>query len=82
MRALRPGRRLSPRPLVGLGLRRALRERGWLAGPYGGAAVDLTAAPEADRSDPGPAAAPSRWIRKLSDYEWRETTLVEGTRYG
>ena len=48
--------------------------------PY--AAVALTAAPEADHIDGGPAAAHPRWLRPLSDYERRETTLVEGTRYG
>jgi hypothetical protein len=33
MRALRPRRRLSPRPLVGFGGRRGLRLRGWALGP-------------------------------------------------
>lgn len=39
------------------------------------------AAPEAERIEPGSAAAP-RWIRPISDYERCETTIVEGLRYG
>jgi hypothetical protein len=50
------------------------------AAPYGGVA-DVTAAPEAKLLDPGPPARPP-WIRSLSCYERRETTFVEGTRYG
>jgi hypothetical protein len=42
--------------------------------PYDGVA-ELTATPE-----PKPAAAP--WIRNINDYERRETTIVEGLRYG
>jgi hypothetical protein len=41
-----------------------------------------TAAPEAERIEPGSAAAPPRWVRPISDYERRETTIVEGLRYG
>jgi hypothetical protein len=42
------------------------------AGPYGSVA-ELTAAPETEHAP---------WIRPLSCYERRETTIVEGTRYG
>jgi hypothetical protein len=35
--------------------------------------------PEADRLEPG---AQSRWVKPLSCYERRETTIVEGFRYG
>jgi hypothetical protein len=55
-------------------------------------AAQLTAAPEAERSfprvgksdllDPRSAAAHTPWIRPLSDYERKETTIVEGSRYG
>jgi hypothetical protein len=72
----------------------------------------VTAEPEAERLDPGPAvkrvaanAAPGdgngkeikaaksgdadksapafpRWVRSVNDYTRRETTVVEGSRYG
>ena len=38
-----------------------------------------TAAPEAERIE---RPAPAPWIRPLADYERRETTIVEGLRYG
>ena len=41
-----------------------------------------TAAPEAGRIEPEPEAAHARWIRPIGDYERRETTVVEGLRYG
>jgi hypothetical protein len=44
--------------------------------PYA-AAVELTA-----EEKPEPAAAHARWVRPIGDYERRETTLVEGLRYG
>ena len=40
-----------------------------------------TATPEADRLEPAPDT-PSRWVRPIGDYERRETTIVEGLRYG
>jgi len=42
----------------------------------------VTAEPEVDRINPQPAAAHSPWIKPLSCYERRETTVVEGLRYG
>ena len=41
-----------------------------------------TAAPEAGRIEPEPAAVRAPWVRNINDYERRETTLVEGLRYG
>ena len=41
-----------------------------------------TATPEAGRIEPGPEAAHPRWVRPIRDYERRETTIVEGLRYG
>ena len=43
-----------------------------------------TATPEAGRiePEPEPEAAHPRWIRPIGDYERRETTIVEGLRYG
>ena len=48
--------------------------------------------PEPERIEPEPASEPqpikpepgaqSRWINPLSCYERRETTIVEGLRYG
>jgi hypothetical protein len=51
--------------------------------PYDAAAGDeLTAGPEAERSVPEPAVSPSRWVRALSAYERRESSEVDGRRYG
>ena len=50
--------------------------------PYAGVAELLTATPKADRNASGPAAAHPLWLKPISDYERKETTLVEGTRYG
>ena len=52
-----------------------------LSSPYS-AAVELLTAERPELVDPKPAAALAPWIRPISDYERRETTLVEGTRYG
>jgi hypothetical protein len=49
--------------------------------PYD-AAVELTVTPEPESLDPRPAAAPAPWLKPLGSYDRRETTLVEGTRYG
>jgi hypothetical protein len=37
--------------------------------------------PQPIKLEPGPGAQ-SRWIKPLSCYERRETTVVEGLRYG
>jgi hypothetical protein len=50
------------------------------AAPYDRAAELTPAAPE-----PEPVkleGAFSRWVRPIGDYERRETTVVEGLRYG
>jgi hypothetical protein len=56
--------------------------RGDGSAPYV-AAVDLTAekTPEPQPIEPE-RGAQSRWIKPLSCYERRETTVVEGLRYG
>jgi hypothetical protein len=41
-----------------------------------------TAAPKAGRIEPKPETAHPRWVRPIGDYERRETTIVEGQRYG
>jgi hypothetical protein len=41
-----------------------------------------TAAPEAGRIEPEHTTAHPRWVRPIGDYERRETTIVEGLRYG
>ncbi len=46
------------------------------------AAVSMTAEEKSELADPKPAAAHARWIRPLACYERRETTIVEGLRYG
>ena len=46
------------------------------------AAVSVTAEAEANLIDQTPAASPAPWIRPISEYERRETTVVEGQRYG
>jgi hypothetical protein len=51
------------------------------AGPYA-AAVELTAEEKPELLDPRPAVAHAPWIRLIWDYERRETTIVEGLRYG
>jgi hypothetical protein len=48
-------------------------------GPYVTAA-DLTAEPESN--DQTPAAAHPPWVRNIGDYERKQTTIVEGPRYG
>ena len=66
------------------GQRRSLAAKGGGdgVGPYAGAPVDLTAAPEADRSDAPPLAAPSRWVRALACYERKEPHEFQMSRYG
>jgi hypothetical protein len=46
------------------------------------AAVELKAAAETRSQHEPESAAPPRWIKPLSCYERRETTIVEGLRYG
>jgi hypothetical protein len=41
-----------------------------------------TAVEKPERLDPQPAVAHAPWIRPIGDYERRETTVVEGLRYG
>jgi hypothetical protein len=65
-----------------LALRDAVEARGAGAGPYDRAAELKTAAqPDPERIEPKPQAQ-SRWVKPLSCYERRETTIVEGLRYG
>jgi hypothetical protein len=66
--------------IEGRGGRPASAGRG--AGPYA-AVAELTAAaePEPQPIEPEPGAQ-SRWVKPLSCYERRETTVVEGLRYG
>ena len=42
----------------------------------------LTATKKPEPLEPGPAVAHTPWIRPLADYERKETTIVEGLRYG
>jgi hypothetical protein len=56
-------------------LREEARTAGGIA-PYA-AAVELTA-----EEKPQPAVTHAPWIRPIGDYERRETTIVEGLRYG
>ena len=51
------------------------------AGPSA-AAVEVTAEEKPELPDPEPAVAHAPWVRPIGDYERRETTLVEGLRYG
>ena len=51
------------------------------AGPSA-AVAELTAAAKLEPRKPEPTTTHSRWIRPLADYERRETTVVEGLRYG
>ena len=54
-------------------------------GPSGApyvAAVELTAEQKPERLDPQPAVAHAPWVRPIGDYERRETSIVEGLRYG
>ena len=46
------------------------------------AAVSVTAEAEANLIDQTPAASRAPSIRPISEYERRETTVVEGQRYG
>jgi hypothetical protein len=38
--------------------------------------------PEPQLVEPEPETAHLRWVRPIGDYERRETTIVEGLRYG
>ena len=60
---------------------RAKRGAGPCGTPYD-AAVELTAGPEPEPVDLKPASPHAPWIRPIGDYERRETTIVEGLRYG
>ena len=46
-----------------------------------GNAAEAEPEPEPQPIEPEPGA-PSRWVKPLSCYERRETTVVEGLRYG
>ena len=46
------------------------------------AAVSVTAEAEANLIDQTPAASHAPWIKPIGDYERKETTIVEGQRYG
>lgn len=50
-------------------------------GPYSGA-VDLEAAPQPKLIEPKPATAHVPWIRKLSEYDRRESSWMHGARFG
>jgi hypothetical protein len=43
--------------------------------------IEPKSEPEPQRIEPEPGAQ-SRWVKPLSCYERRETTIVEGLRYG
>jgi len=45
-------------------------------------AVSVTAEAEANLIDQTPAALHAPWIKPIGDYERKETTIVEGQRYG
>jgi hypothetical protein len=42
----------------------------------------ITAEEKPERLDLQPAAAHARWVRPIGDFERKETTIVEGLRYG
>jgi hypothetical protein len=44
--------------------------------------VELTVGEKPERPDPQPAVVHTPWVKPIGDYERRETTLVEGLRYG
>jgi hypothetical protein len=51
--------------------------------------ISVTTTPEAERIEPGSAVrfpdqgiADKRWVKPLQFYERKETTIVEGLRYG
>ena len=46
------------------------------------AAVSVTAEAEANLIDQTPAASHAAWIKPIGDYERKETTTIEGLRYG
>jgi hypothetical protein len=62
-----------------------MADRGRRGGPYA-AAVELTAdpvtQPQNDCASPELPPARDPWIKPLSVYERKETTTVEGLRYG
>jgi hypothetical protein len=44
--------------------------------------TSVTTTPEADHTEPELAAAHAPWVKSISSYERKETTIVEGLRYG
>jgi hypothetical protein len=77
-RRSRGDREESRRPVATCGREGGRICRLWFDGikrsaPYGGVAELKPAAPEAEHA---------RWVKPLSCYERRETTIVEGLRYG
>jgi hypothetical protein len=42
----------------------------------------VTAEAEANLIDQTPAASHAAWIKPIGDYERKETTTIEGLRYG
>ena len=42
----------------------------------------ITAEEQPELLDSPPAVADAPWVRPIGDYERRETTIVEGPRYG
>jgi hypothetical protein len=56
-------------------------DAGGRAGPSA-AVAELTAAADPEPDKPQPTTAHTPWVRNIKDYERRETTVVEGLRYG
>jgi hypothetical protein len=62
--------------------RAAPADAGRRTAPYDRVAELRPATPEAEPPESRSAVAHAPWIRNINDYERRETTIVEGLRYG
>ena len=49
---------------------------------HAAAVAEPAAEQKPERLDPQPAVAHAPWVKSISSYERKETTIVEGLRYG
>ena len=75
-------RQLGRRGVIEKGGDGRWRLGGGRGAPYGGVAVDLTAAPKPIAATPCRRPRPARWVRALASYERKEPHEFQVSRYG